>query len=111
MRTIIRSIINCAEYTKGPLNIRNVIAKEDKTRMSVSIIEINGENTKTNNSRSDTIYYILEGNGVFEIDGEKSEVNSGDCVYIPKGSVYKDKGVMRMLSICTPPYDPDTVRN
>lgn len=35
---------------------------------------------------SSEVYYILEGIGVMNIDGEESEVGSGQAVYIPPGS-------------------------
>lgn len=110
MNAIFKSIIDTVDFKNGVLNIRRMIAKEDKGKMSLSIIEINGENTNVLNTLSDSIYYITEGEGVFIIEREEHRVKAGDCVYIPKGTVYRDKGVMKMISICSPAYDPDTVK-
>lgn len=35
---------------------------------------------------SSEVYYILEGIGVMNIDGEKAEVRRGQAIYIPPGS-------------------------
>lgn len=35
---------------------------------------------------SSEVYYILEGTGVMNIDGEEAEVRKGHAVYIPSGS-------------------------
>lgn len=53
---------------------------------------------------SDFVYYILEGNGYFEVNGEKEECTSGDLVVIPKGNKFIYKGHLKMLLSCTPPW-------
>ena len=49
-----------------------------------------GTNKKVINKRSDALYYILEGKGEFNIDGENITVSVGDLVFIPKGTPYFD---------------------
>ncbi len=36
--------------------------------------------------KSSEVYYILEGIGVMNIDGEKADVRRGQAIYIPPGS-------------------------
>lgn len=52
----------------------------------------------------DFIYYILEGSGYFEINGEKEPFDKEDLVVIPAGSVFKYTGNCKMLLITTPAF-------
>jgi len=57
---------------------------------------------------SEEFYYILEGVGRMEIDGEEREIAPGDGILIPKGSWHQltaaDEGSLRLLCCCAPPY-------
>jgi len=58
--------------------------------------------------KSEEFYYILEGQGAMEIDGETRPVRPGDAVLIPPGawhqiSANQDQPV-RLLCCCAPPY-------
>jgi mannose-6-phosphate isomerase-like protein (cupin superfamily) len=61
---------------------------------------------------SEEIYFLLEGWGVMEIDGESREVAAGDAVLIPPGARHTLRAGMegaRLLCCCAPPYrDDDT---
>lgn len=50
------------------------------------------------------IYYILEGRGYFEVEGQKKECSKGDLVVIPAGKKFIYKGRMKLLLNCTPPW-------
>jgi mannose-6-phosphate isomerase-like protein (cupin superfamily) len=57
---------------------------------------------------SEEIYYLVEGAGEMEVDGERARVASGDAVLIPPGAWHQiraeDAGPLRMLCACAPPY-------
>ncbi len=55
----------------------------------------------------DFIYYILEGNGYFEIDGQKENCVESDLVVIPAGSKFHYVGKLKMLLITTPAFYPE----
>lgn len=57
--------------------------------------------------KCDFIYYILEGEGYFEIDGEKESCVEGDLVVIPAGSKFRYMGKLKMLLITTPAFYPE----
>jgi mannose-6-phosphate isomerase-like protein (cupin superfamily) len=70
--------------------------------------------TRHAHPRSEEFYFVLEGVGDMEIDGERREVGEGDAVLIPPGSAHQirnvGQGPLRILCCCAPPYsDPDTV--
>ncbi|MGD1978980.1 MAG: cupin domain-containing protein [Akkermansiaceae bacterium] len=58
---------------------------------------------------SEEFYYILNGNGMMEIDGEEREVGPGDAVLIPAGAWHEIKAAdeMQFLCCCAPPYAHD----
>ena len=62
---------------------------------------------------SEEIYYLVEGTGQMEIDGERARVAPGDAVLIPPGAWHQIRadtsGPLRFLCCCAPPYrDEDT---
>lgn len=61
---------------------------------------------------SEEFYYILEGRGTMEIDGEAREVGPGDAILIPAGAWHqirsqKEGDSLRFLCCCAPPYAHD----
>jgi mannose-6-phosphate isomerase-like protein (cupin superfamily) len=52
----------------------------------------------------DKLYYIIDGDGYFEINGSRENCTAGDLVVIPAGNKYTFKGKMKMLLNCTPPW-------
>jgi mannose-6-phosphate isomerase-like protein (cupin superfamily) len=55
---------------------------------------------------SEEIYYILEGEGLMELDGEVRTVVEGDAVLIPPGAWHTIRAAsdLRFLCCCAPPY-------
>jgi mannose-6-phosphate isomerase-like protein (cupin superfamily) len=52
-------------------------------------------------------YFLLEGNGLMEIDGETRLVSPGDAILIPAGARHQitAQSDLRFLCCCAPPYD------
>lgn len=48
------------------------------------------------------LYYVLEGEGTVNVDGEEHEVHKGSLVHIPPGVVHGAKGKMRVLVVGIP---------
>ena len=60
------------------------------------------------------IYYIEEGKGMMEIEGEEREVSKDQAILIPRTKKHRIRNLeripLRFLCFCTPPYDDeDTV--
>lgn len=66
-----------------------------------------GHQTKIVEKECIFTYFILEGEGTFEIDGNIEECLKGDLVFIPKGVAFQYKGKMKMLLISTPWWFPE----
>jgi len=58
-------------------------------------------------AKSEEFYYVLDGEGEMEINGERASVGPGDAVLIPAGAWHQitvgDAG-LRFLCCCAPPY-------
>jgi mannose-6-phosphate isomerase-like protein (cupin superfamily) len=62
---------------------------------------------------SEEIYFVLDGTGSMELDGERRHVSAGDAILIPPGARHTlandGDGPLRILCCCSPPYsDGDT---
>ena len=55
---------------------------------------------------SEEFYFLLEGEGVMELDGETRVMQSGDAVVIPAGAWHQITATsdLRFLCCCAPPY-------
>jgi mannose-6-phosphate isomerase-like protein (cupin superfamily) len=55
---------------------------------------------------SEEFYFILEGHGCMEIDGEKKAVGPGDAILIPAHAWHQitATATLRFLCCCAPPY-------
>jgi mannose-6-phosphate isomerase-like protein (cupin superfamily) len=58
-------------------------------------------------AESEEIYYVVEGTGEMELDGERRQVTAGDAVLIPPGARHQiraDADGVRFLCCCAPAY-------
>jgi mannose-6-phosphate isomerase-like protein (cupin superfamily) len=55
---------------------------------------------------AEEFYFIMEGAGSMEIDGEVSEVGVGDAILIPANAWHQITSIqtLRFLCCCAPPY-------
>ena len=59
---------------------------------------------------SEELYYLLEGSGELEVDGDRRRVEPGDAILIPPGAWHQITGGaagVRFLCCCAPPYRHD----
>ena len=83
------------------------------TNQSLAEATINaGESTTRHYHRvSEEIYYLVEGTGQMELDGEVRAVGPGDAILIPPGSWHTIRatgdGPVRLLCGCAPPWSAD----
>jgi len=58
-------------------------------------------------NKSEELYFILEGSGRMEIDGDMREVGPGDAILIAPGAWHRiiaGESNLRFLCCCAPPY-------
>jgi mannose-6-phosphate isomerase-like protein (cupin superfamily) len=52
------------------------------------------------------LYYILEGTGEIELDGDRHPIRPGDAVLIKPGCRHRAIGEFKALIVATPAFDP-----
>lgn len=115
--------------TVGPVEIRSLATAEPFTTADGSLIrELLGLPTARVRNQSlaeatlepgqatqrhyhgeaEEIYFLLEGTGELEIDGDEASVATGDAVLIPPGAWHSIQATgserLRFLCCCSPPY-------
>jgi mannose-6-phosphate isomerase-like protein (cupin superfamily) len=91
-----------------PLVMKKVIHRDDHSQdISITWVEIWGHHQRMVCDISDRPYYIIQGEGVFQLgDGEPFEVSGGDFVFIPRGVPYEFSGHMTYLVMNGPAFLP-----
>ena len=59
------------------------------------------------NPRSTHIYYVIEGEGTFKIDGKLYKVKKDDCVEIPPNTEFIFAGKMKLLLVMNPAFNSE----
>ncbi len=82
-----------------PLVMKKVVQREQHTAaISVTWVKIWGHHKKMVCDVSDRVYYIIEGQGEFQVgEDPSSRVEKGDFVFIPRGVPYVFDGDMKYL--------------
>lgn len=91
-----------------PLVMKKVINRDAHSQdISITWVEIWGHHQRMVCDISDRPYYIVAGEGVFQLgDGQPFEVSGGDFVFIPRGVAYEFSGHMTYLVMNGPAFLP-----
>ena len=73
---------------------------------SLHIVDISNDARAHYHKRLTEIYYILEGQGEMELDGERHSVRPGDAILIKPGCRHRAIGRLRVLNVPVPAFDP-----
>lgn len=110
-------VVNLADAppftTKDGSEIRELLAHRNSGIRNQSLAEarlpVGGVTTRHRHPRAEEIYYVLEGRGAMEIDGETREIGPGDAVAIPPGARHQiatlGEVALRFLCCCAPGYE------
>jgi mannose-6-phosphate isomerase-like protein (cupin superfamily) len=81
-------------------------APVEKQSLAEARLPAGGATTRHHHRLSEEFYFILEGEGEMEVDGERRPVAPGDAVLIPAGSWHQVRAAspLRFLCCCAPPY-------
>jgi mannose-6-phosphate isomerase-like protein (cupin superfamily) len=99
--------------TKDGSTIRSILDRTNAPVQQQSLAEATlppgGATQRHYHRRSEELYFLLEGTGLMEIDGETSPVGPGDAILIPSGAWHQITAApdapLRFLCCCAPPYD------
>ena len=81
----------------------NYLTKETTENVSLAVTKLNGilDFTTTKNER---VYYFINADVEFEIDGEKIHCDSGDVLYLTKNTSYSANGNFEAVTINVPAF-------
>lgn len=83
-----------------------ILTGEDNPTLSVHLVEISGEAKPHYHEKLTETYFVLEGEGEIELDGERRPIKPGTVIYIPPGTVHRAIGKLKIINIVVPPFDP-----
>ena len=97
--------------TKDGSTIRSILDRTNAPVQQQSLAEASlppgGSTERHYHKLSEELYFLLEGTGLMEIDGETREVVPGDAILIPSGAWHQITATssLHFLCCCAPPYD------
>jgi mannose-6-phosphate isomerase-like protein (cupin superfamily) len=112
-------VINLADaapfVTKDGSEIRELLAHRNSAIRNQSLAEARlppgGATQPHYHPRAEEIYYLLEGRGRMQLEGEVREVGPGDAIAIPPGQRHQitniGEGTLCFLCCCAPAYEHD----
>jgi mannose-6-phosphate isomerase-like protein (cupin superfamily) len=74
---------------------------------SLHVVDISVEARVHYHKRMTEIYYVLEGEGQIELDGERHAVRPGDAILIKPLCRHRAIGRLRVLNVPVPAFDPE----
>lgn len=96
--------------TKDGSTIRSILdrtnAPVEKQSLAEAHVPAGGATQRHYHRLAEEFYFILEGRGTVEIDGESRGVGPGDAILIPPGAWHTIAAfeALRFLCCCAPPY-------
>jgi mannose-6-phosphate isomerase-like protein (cupin superfamily) len=94
--------------TKDGSTIRE-LHHSDAQSLAEATLPAGGSTQRHYHRESEEIYFLLEGEGTLELDGESRHVARGDAILIPPGAWHEISALsdLRFLCCCAPPYSHD----
>ena len=94
------------EYTFSKNGVSVILPNTENKDISICFVDVDEKReTYCMLDKSTMFYYILEGEGIFEISGEEINVTKGDLIEIPCKNKYTYSGKLRMLEVQNNPFD------
>ena len=99
--------------TKDGSEIRELLAHRNSCIRNQTLAEARlpagASTTRHRHPKTEEIYYLLEGTGLMDIDGQTQEVTVGDAIAIPPGAVHQitnqGEETLKFLCCCAPGYE------
>jgi mannose-6-phosphate isomerase-like protein (cupin superfamily) len=92
--------------TKDGSTIRELMRAANQT-LAEATLEPGQRTERHYHAESEELYYLVEGTGEMEIDGERSQVGPGDAILVPPGAWHQitaGDAELRFLCCCAPGY-------
>ncbi len=74
---------------------------------SLHVVDIKEDSQVHYHKQLTEVYYILDGDGQMELDGERVDVRPGSAILIKPGCRHRAVGRMKLLNVPIPAFDPN----
>ena len=85
---------------------KRLITGEDFEGANVTLLSVH-EAERHYHNKSTEMYYVLKGQGVLELNGDRVDLEPGTLVMIPPGTKHRAEGQVETLIVGIPPFDPE----
>jgi mannose-6-phosphate isomerase-like protein (cupin superfamily) len=82
---------------------QRILTDADSKGLSLSILSVHDAQEHYHRETTEA-YFVLEGEGVLHVDGERVEVRAGTMVLLPPGARHRAEGDFVTLIICAPAW-------
>jgi mannose-6-phosphate isomerase-like protein (cupin superfamily) len=93
--------------SRDNMDIKILTKAVDFENASAALIKVKGQHGKTKSAISDRLYYVVEGEGSFQIEDKEYDVAKGDLIIVPKNTVYDFWGSMSLFLVHVPAFKPE----
>lgn len=99
--------INDVEAVPCPCGMSRRAFTDDPDQIaSLHVVDITVDAKTHYHKKLTEIYYILEGSGQMELDGDLVDVGPGSTILIKPGCRHRAIGEMKILNVPVPAFDP-----
>ncbi len=102
------SLVQLADIAPTPCpcgQARRAFTDEPEQTASLHITEIKADSQVHYHKKMTELYYILEGTGTMELDGEKLPIKPGNAIMIRPGCRHRAVGKLKVLIVPVPAFD------
>lgn len=103
------SVVNLADVPPVPCpcgSTRRAFTDDPDRIASIHMVDIKVDSEVHYHKKLTEIYFILEGHGHMELDGERVPVKPCSAILIKPGCRHRAVGSMRIVNIPIPAFDP-----
>lgn len=86
---------------------RRAYIAESERAVSFHVVDIKADACYHYHKKLTEIYYILEGEGFLELDGDMLPVRSGMSALIKPGCRHRAIGKLKVINVVLPAFDPE----
>lgn len=86
---------------------RRAFTEDPQQIASLHVVQVKHDAVTHYHRKMTEVYYVLEGTGHLELDGQLFEVGPGSSALIKPGCRHRAVGQMTILNVPIPAFDPD----
>ena len=86
---------------------RRAFTEDPDQTASLHVVDISIDAKTHYHQQMTEIYYVLEGHGQMELDGELFDVGPGSSILIKPGCRHRAIGQLKIINVPIPAFDPD----